>query len=149
MCLKAEKQNAKEREDDDIQKFNDFCVEGLKIPADRLPAVEKAIRLGKASTEENVRPRSMKLILTSRDEKAQIFRPLRNLKQCQIEEYTSISVSHDYSKESRENIRALIEEAKRKDGDEVENFRYTVTGSAAQLKIQRHRKPEHPQAGEL
>ena len=119
----SKKQNAKEREDDDLEKFNDFCVEGLKIPADRLPAVEKAIRLGKASTEENVRPRPMKLILTSRDEKAQIFRSMRNLKQCQIEEYTSISVSHDDSKEARENIRALTEEAKRKDGDEAENFR--------------------------
>ena len=91
----------------------------------------------------------MKLILTSRDEKAQIFRSLWNLKQCQIEEYTSISVSDDYSKEARENVRALIEEAKRQDGDEAENFRYTVTGSAAQLKIQRRRKPEHPQAEEL
>ena len=95
----SKKQNAKEREDDDLEKFSDFCVEGLKIPANRLPAVEKTIRLGKASTEENVTPRPMKLILTSRDEKAQNFRSLRNLKQCQIEEYTSISVSHDYSQE--------------------------------------------------
>ena len=145
----SKKQNAKEREGADLEKFYDFCVEGLKIPADSLPAVEKAIRLGKASTEDNVRQRPMKLILTSRDEKAQIFRSLRNLKQCQIEEYTRISVSHDYSKEARENIRALIEEAKRKDGDEAENLRYIVTGSAAQLKIQRRRKREHPQAEEL
>ena len=51
-----------------------------------------------------------------------------------------ISVSHDYSRQTREKINSMIEEAKIKNGEDSINYRDTIRGTASQLQVQKRRR---------
>ena len=89
----------KERESEDLQVFHQF--KGLRIDLDE-NRVEKVIRIGKVSNEGSPKPRPLKIVLEKRD-KTIIFRSLRNLKEADST-LQLISVSHDYSRQTREKI---------------------------------------------
>ena len=100
--------NPKERENEDLQVFNQFCAEGLRVPMDE-SQIDKVIRLGKISNEDAARPRPLKIVLKEKKDKVNIFRALRNLKQAELQ-FQRISVSHDYSRQTREQINSRIDE---------------------------------------
>ena len=68
-----------------------------------------------------------------------IFRTLRNLKEAELK-LQLISVSHDYSRQTRKKTNSMIDEAKKKDGDDSINYRYTIMGTATQLQVQKCRR---------
>ena len=68
-----------------------------------------------------------------------IFRTLRFLKESELK-FQLISVSHDYSRQTREKINSMIDEAKKKDGDDSINYRYSIRGTATQLQVQKRRR---------
>ena len=128
----------KERESVDLQVFLHFCEEGLRIDLDE-NQIEKVIRIGKVSNEGSPKPRPLKIVLKEKRDKINIFRSLRNLKESHST-LQLISVSHDYSRQTREKINSMIEEAKKKDGDDSINYRYTIRGTASQLQLQKRRR---------
>ena len=102
----------------------------------------KVLRFGKISNEDTPRPRPLKIVLKEKKDKVNIFRTLRNLKGAELK-FQLISVSHDYSRQTREKINSMIDEAKKKDGDDSINYRHTIKGTATQLQVQkRHRKTD-------
>ena len=113
----------KERESEDLQVFHQFCEEGLRIDLDE-NQIEKGIRIGKVSNEGSPKLRPLKIVLKEKRDKINIFRSLRNLKEADST-LQLISVSHYYSRQTREKINSMIEEAKKKDGDDSINYRYT------------------------
>ena len=98
------KENAQERQNEEEVKFPCFCIPGLQMLGDRLAMVHKIIQLGRPSTDRNAQPRPLKFFLKNREDKVEIFRSLRKLSDCKIEEVKKNS-AHDYSGETRENIR--------------------------------------------
>ena len=92
--------NLEERENEDLQVFNQFCAEGLSIEMDE-SQIDKVIRPRKISNEDAARPRALKIVLKEKKEKVNIFRALRNLKQAELQ-FQRIIVSHDYSRQTRE-----------------------------------------------
>ena len=74
-----------------------------------------------------------------------IFRTLRNFKEAELK-FQLISVSHDYSRQTREKINSMIDEAKKKDGDDSINYRYTIRGTATQLQVQKRRRKTNSNA---
>ena len=101
--------------------------------------MENAIRLGKPSIEEKPETTSCKIVLKDREEKANIFRNMRNLKVCGTLENTA---RYCFSHLLKRKIQSMIKEAKRKDKGEATKLWYTVIGSASQLKMQRSLKRE-------
>ena len=75
--------------------------------------IDKVIRLGKISNEDAPRPRPLESVLKEKKDKVNIFRALRNLKQAELQ-FQRISVSHDYSRQTREQINSMMDEAKKK-----------------------------------
>ena len=136
--LMFQKGNPKERENEDLQVFNQFCAEGLRVEMDE-SQIDKVIRLGKISNEDAARPRPLKIVLKEKKDKVNISRALRNLKQAELQ-FQRISVSHDYSRQTREQIKSMIDEAKKKDGEDSINYRYTIRGTATQLQVQKRRR---------
>ena len=51
-----------------------------------------------------------------------MFRALRNLKEAELK-FQLITVSHDYSRQTREKVNSMIDEAKKKDGDDSKKYR--------------------------
>ena len=76
------------------------------------------------------------VVLVDCSEKFKIFKNLRNLKSSD-ELYRRLSVSQDYSIRSRKYIKAMIENAKKKDGAEAENFIYTLREPVGLFKIKK------------
>ena len=129
----------KERESEDLQVFHEFCEEGLRIDLDE-NQIEKVIRIRKVSNEGSRKPSSLKkIVLKEKRDKINIFRSLRNLKEADST-LQLISVSHDYSRQTPEKINSMIEEAKKKDGDDSINYRYTIRATASQLQVQKRRR---------
>ena len=128
----------KEQESEDIQVFHQFCEEGLRIDLDE-NQIEKNIRIGKLSNEGSLKPRPLKIVLKEKMGKINIFRSLRSLKEADST-LQLIIVSHDYSRQTREKINSMIEEAKKKEGNDSINYRYTIRGTASQLQVQKCRK---------
>ena len=100
----------KERESEDLQVFHQYCEEGLRIDLDE-NQIEK---VGKVINEGSPKPRPLKIVLKEKRDKVNIFRSLRNLKESDST-LQLISVSHDYSRQTREKINSMIEEAKKKE----------------------------------
>ena len=102
----------KGRESEDLQVFIQFCARGSRIELDE-NQIDKVTRIGKISNEDTPRPRPLKIVPKEKKDQVNIFRTLRNLKvaelKCQL-----ISVSHDYSGETREKINSMIAEAKKR-----------------------------------
>ena len=130
--------NPKKRENEDLQVFNQFCAEGLRVQMDE-SQIEKVIPLGKISNEDAARPKPLKINLKKKKDKVNIFRALRNLKQAELQ-FQRISVSHDYSRQTREQINSMIEEAKKKDRENSINYRYTIKRTGTQLQVQKRRR---------
>ena len=121
-----------------LQFFHQFYDERLRIGLDE-NQIEKVIRIGKVSNEGSPKPRPLKIVLKEKRDKIKIFRSLRNLKEADST-LQLISVSRDYSRQTREKINSMIEEAKKKDGDDLINYRYTIRGTASQLQVQKRRR---------
>ena len=130
--------NPKEKENEDLQVFHQFCAEGLRVQMDE-SQIDKVIRLGKISNEDAARPRPLKIFLKEKKDKVNIFRALGNLKQAELQ-FQRISFSHDYSRQTREQINSMIDEAKKKDGEDSINYRYTIRGPATQLQFHKRRR---------
>ena len=64
---------------------------------------------------------------------------MRNLKEADST-LQLISVSHDYSRQTREKINSMIEEAKKKNEEDSINYRDTIRGTAIQLQVQKRRR---------
>ena len=128
----------KGRESEDLQVFNQFCAKGLRIELDE-NQIDKVIRIGKISNEDTPRPKQLKIVLKEKTDKVNIFRILRNLKEAEFN-LQLISVSHVYSRQTREKTISMIDEAKKKDGDDSINYRDTIRGTATQLQVQKRRR---------
>ena len=126
------------RNADDVEFFQKFCSEGLQCPQ---MSVTSAIRLGERPKPEDIgsKPRPLKIVLSSKEEKAKIFNHLKNLKDAP-EQYKRVSVSHDYSKITREQIKRKIEDARNKGGENADNYVYFIRGPAGKLEVQRRKK---------
>ena len=129
------------RESEDLQVFNHFRAKGLRIELDE-NQVDKVVRIGKFSNEVTPRPRPLKLVPKEKKDKMNIFRRLRSLKEAEFK-FQLISVFHAYSRQTPEKIGSMVDEAKKKDGDDSINYRYTIKGTATQLQVERrHRKTD-------
>lgn len=129
---------ADDRVQEDKNFVDEFCQEGLLL-VDNEVTIKNVIRLGPKPTKEKPNPRPLKVILEDKTDKIQIFRRLRHLPEAD-KKFKSISVSHDYSAESRRIIKEKIKEAKAIDGDDAKDFVYLVRGSASDIRIQKKRK---------
>ena len=96
--------------------------------------VTSDIRLGERPKIEDIRskPRPLKIIQNSIEDKMRVFDHLKNLKEAP-EPYKQVSVSHDYSKTTREQIKRKIEDARNKDGENADNYVFFIRGPAGQL----------------
>ena len=136
----------KGRKSEGLQVFNQYCAKGLRIELDE-NHIDKVIRIGKISNEDTPKPWPLKIVLKERENKVNIFRTMRNLMEPELK-FQLISVSHEFSRQTREKINSMIHEAKKKDGDDSINYRYTIRGTATQLQVQKRcRKTDSNAAG--
>ena len=117
--------------------FSEFCCDGFKRGEVR---VRTTTRLGEPAEKGNTsaKPRPLKSLLEDKDAKASIFGHLKNLKGA--DSFKSVSVSHDYSKETREIMKEKINAAKEKDGENAKMYVYFVRGPPSHLELQRKKK---------
>ena len=120
---------------EDLQVFNQFCAKGLRIELNENQR-DKVLGVGKVSNEDTPRPRPLKTVLKEKRDKVNIFRTLKNVKEAELK-FQLISVCHDYLRQTCEKINSMIDEAKKKDGDDPINYRYTIRGTATQLQVQK------------
>ena len=73
------------------------------------------------------------------------FRTLRNSKEAELK-FQLIGFSDEYSRQTREKTNSMIDEAKKKDGDDSINYRYTIMGTATQQQVQKRRSKTDPKA---
>ena len=132
--LETPKKNGSE----DLQVFIQFCAKGLRIELDE-NQIDKVIRIGKIRNEDTPRPRPLKIVLKEKKNKVNIFKTLRNLKEAELN-FQLISVSHDYSRQTREKLNSRTDEAKKKDGDDSINYSYTIRGTATRLQVRKRRR---------
>ena len=135
--------SAEKRQEDDIKFFKELWKEGLQLNFQL--DIENAVRLGRripANNEENdrpPRPRPLKIVLGSRVEADEVFKNLYNLRDAETK-FKSISISRDHSKQTRETIKVMIEDAKRKDAENASNYMYSVKGTGSDLQLVRRKR---------
>lgn len=140
----SKKAGAVERMKEDTDYFNNFCEEGLQLdPKDTL----KIIRLGahpvqEAESDIIPAPRPMKIVLKDKMEKQTIFKNLKNLKNTS---FSKISVSEDYSQDTREQMKQKLLAAKKSDGELAKTFIYRFQGPAWQLELKRYKRKNIPE----
>ena len=66
-------------------------------------------------------------------------RLLRNLNTAE-EKFSNIRVSHDFSQATRKLNKVMIEEAQTRDGENSENFIYTIRGPGSHLEVKKRKK---------
>ena len=129
----SEQVDTGERKKEDVKFFNILCQEVLQISS---PSAKNFIRLGrKPAAEDSQRPRPLKVVMDSKDDRSKIMRNLTKLKDAE-ERYRKISITYDYCQEDREKIKTKVVEAKQlEEGDQSKNFRYRVRGPPWDLRI--------------
>ncbi len=129
----SEKDTAEERKESDSCFFSNLCEEILLIP---VPTARNLMRLGKKpAADEPQKPRPLKVVLESKDDKDKVMENLTKLKNAE-EKFRKISVTPDYCMEDREKIRVKVAEAKKlNEEDQSKNFTYRVRGPPWNLRI--------------
>ena len=140
----SKKTIAAERETDDEQFFKNFCGEGLKMES--VPRLQKAIRLGKVkptsdneSHPEMRKHRPLKIILDSKEDKLSLFKSLKHLREAEPT-FKCVSVAHDYSREMRDKMRQMLSKAKEEDGENANQFSYSIKGVGVDIKVLKRKK---------
>ena len=104
----SEADTPEQRIEDDLSvlaaMFHEVSVDEAKV--------ESVVRLGKKSSDVNGRPRPMKVVLDSVDNKVRILRNAKNLRETQDGGWTKIFIHQDLTPKQREARKPLVAELK-------------------------------------
>ena len=129
---KSEAENVEEAKIEDTKFFRNLCSEALGI--EELKIIEVR-RLGKKDEGESRSPRPLLVTLANKTDKGMLFRNVSKL-QAAEEKYKQVSITNDYSKDERAEIKQKVAEAKEQEkADQSKNWIYRVRGSPGNLKI--------------
>ena len=128
----SEAENVEETIIEDTKFFRNLCSEALGI--EELKIIEVR-RLGKKDEGESRSPRPLLVTLANKTDKGMVFRNMSKL-QAAEEKYKQVSITNDYSKDERAEIKQKVAEAKEQEkADQSKNWIYRVRGSPGNLKI--------------
>ena len=130
----------------DLGLLTKLCDEICKIPFDAKTDITKIIRLGKkvpkpedAGPEYKEKNRPVLVSFAHVTKKEELMGTLGVLKEAEVP-FSQLGISHDMSKQERENNKKLLNEAKRLSDEEQGNWVYKVRGPPWNLKIVKIKK---------
>jgi len=129
-------ESAADRMDGDMAFVTELLDSVFQVkPEDQ--GIEKLFRLGQRDVSSNA-PRPLLVGLKDIDVKEGIWSNLKNLKDSDIR-FKGISVAHDLSPGQREEIKRLVEQAKRDhvstSSDGAENYWFRVVGQGPRMRV--------------
>jgi len=128
---------ASDRNVDDMQFCSSVMEQVLRVGYEKGDIV-KVVRLGRY---EDAKKRPLLIELSNGHIKNIVKENVTKLGSAK-DRFEGITISHDMTVKEREQCRELVEEAKKKEKAEMENFIYRVRGLPGQMKIVRFRKGE-------
>jgi len=103
--------------------------------------IEKMYRLGQY-TEDKARP--LLIGFKHYEHKEQIMGSLWKFKEHSVQKFQGVSISHDLHPAERQEIKNMVEDAKKKhleeDGDDTENYWFRVVGHGSKRKVIKFKK---------
>ena len=109
---------------DEVQKNDDQYIKSILRKIGVKNDLENVTRLGKPNEQKK---RTIKVVMKSSNDKDRVLSNLRKLKGTE-EEFGKISVTSDYTKSERDQIKSMVEKAKAQSASNA-NYIYKVRGT--------------------
>ena len=120
----SKRSEPKDRKEEDIKKFVEFCKGTIKINFDH-SMIECIIRLGKAMDDKH---QPLLITLKEEDKKRDIFQNLNKIRESEVP-FNNINIAHDLTKKQKEELQEKIKEAQEKEEtDQSREWIYRVQG---------------------
>ena len=125
----SNKGNADERKKEETDVAEKLCTEGARVYGCK---IIKTLRLGRYEPDR-VNPRPLKVTFENAEQREKLLTNLNNLKEAD-EDLRKLSISPDMSKETRNEIKKMVEEAKEKSRNSDGKI-FRVRGPPGHLRI--------------